>query len=112
VVFIPVFWWLLLRRAEEFVGVVVVVDAVLAGVEEWWGDPFDAAVAADLGGPSAFFDEAVVRAAGQSEVGDVGLSAFSEVLGGVVGLAVVGGGGAAGFGAAAVAVVEDEALGH
>jgi hypothetical protein len=33
VVLTPVLWWLLLRRAEEFVGVVMMVDPVLAGVE-------------------------------------------------------------------------------
>ena len=110
VVFVPVLWWLVFWWAEEFVGVVVVVVPVLAGVQEWWWDPFDAAVAADLGGPGVVVDEAVVWAAGQSEVGDVGLSAFAEVLGGVVGLAVIRGCGAAGSGAAAVAVVEDEPL--
>ncbi|MDT5001094.1 MAG: hypothetical protein QOK12_3199, partial [Mycobacterium sp.] len=99
VVFIPVFWRALFVWGEEFVGVVVVVDPVLAGVQEWGWDPFDAAVAADAGAPPVFFDEAVVGAAGQAEVGDVGLSAFAEVLGGVVGLAVVGGCGAAGPGA-------------
>ncbi|MCV7228355.1 hypothetical protein, partial [Mycolicibacterium komossense] len=29
---------------EEFLGVVVFVDAALAGVEVWWWDPFGAAV--------------------------------------------------------------------
>jgi hypothetical protein len=33
VVLTPVFWRPLFRRTQEFVGVVLVVDAVLAGVE-------------------------------------------------------------------------------
>jgi glycine cleavage system aminomethyltransferase T len=104
VVFASALWWPFFWWAEQFVGVVVVVDAVLSGVQEWRGDPCDPAVAANPGAPAVVGDEAVVGAAGQGEVGDVGLSAFSEDLGGVVGLAVIRRCGAAGSGAAAVAV--------
>jgi hypothetical protein len=38
---------------EEAFGVVVVVDAGLAGVEVGWGDPFDD-VGADVVGPAVF----------------------------------------------------------
>jgi len=55
-------------------------------------------------------DEAVVGAAAEGEVVDVGVSAVGPVPGGVVGLAAVTGHGAAGEGAAAVAFVQDDAL--
>ena len=84
-VFVPVLWWLVVWWAEEFVGVVVVVDPVLAGVQEWWWDPFDAAVAADLGGPGVVVDEAVVWAEASPRSVMLVCPPFAEVLGGVVG---------------------------
>src|ERR1700750_518954 len=64
-------------------GVVVVVEAGLAGVEVWWGDPFGAAVGADAGGPVTFFDEPVVWSAGQYQFVDVGAPAAGPAVFGV-----------------------------
>ncbi len=90
----------------------VVVDAGLAGVEVGWGDPFDVAVGVDGGGPAAVFvDEAVVGSAGQCQLVDVGVAVVGPVAQRVVDLAAVGGYGAAGFGAAAVAGDEHDPLG-
>ena len=58
---------------EVSLGVVVVVDAGLAGVEVRWWDPFGAAVAAFSRRPAAGCDAAVIAAAGQGFVGDIGL---------------------------------------
>ena len=73
----------------------VVVDAGLCvprkrevpPVEVGWRDPFGAAVFAISGAPAVFGDQAVVFAAGQGEVVDVGEPAFGPV-GDVVGLAL------------------------
>jgi hypothetical protein len=51
---------------------VVVVDPPLSSVEVWWWNPFGAAIFAFSGGPTALFDEAVIRAAGQCEFVDIG----------------------------------------
>ena len=83
----------------------------LAGVEGWGWVPFGAAVGAFAGGPAAVGGGAVVGAAGQGEVVDVGVAVVVPVGDGVVGLGVVAGGGAAGAGAAAVAVEQHDALG-
>ncbi|SEQ35155.1 hypothetical protein SAMN04488583_2418 [Mycobacterium sp. 88mf] len=64
----------------------------------------------DAGGP-AESDEAVVGAAAQGEVGGVGVAAVLPVGSGVVDFAAIGGCGASGAGAAAVAVLEQESLG-
>ena len=65
----------------------------------------------DGGGPAAVFvDEAVVGSAGQGQFVDVGVAVVGPVAQGVVDLAAVGGYGAAGFGAAAVAGDEHDPL--
>ena len=51
---------------------VVLVDPRLSSVEVWWWNPFGAAIFAFSGGPTALFDEAVIRAAGQCEFVDIG----------------------------------------
>ena len=81
---------------EIFFLVVVVVDAVLPGVEVRRRDPFGAAVFAFPGGPAAFFNEAVVGPAGQGECGDVGGPVVFGPALDVVGLTPVARGGAAG----------------
>jgi hypothetical protein len=53
-------------------------------------DPFGVGFGVFPGGESAFFDEPVVRSAGQGEVVDVGAVGFGPALD-VVDLAVVGG---------------------
>ena len=94
---------------EVSLGVVVVVDSGLAGVEVWWRDPFGAAVFAFSGAPAVFGDQAVVCAAGQGEVVDVGEPAFGPV-GDVVDLALVARHRAARAAAAAVLGVQHDPL--
>ena len=93
----------------EFVKVVVGVGAAFEG-QVWWGYPFAGAVGELAGVPAAFFDKAVVGSAAESKVVDVGGAAVGPVTGGVVDLAGVAGCGAVGEGAAAVFVVQDDAL--
>ena len=88
---------------EVSLGVVEIVGPGLAGVEVGWWDPFGAAVFAYSSCSAAFFDEAVVRPAGQDFFVDVGLSAVGPAFLAVVGLAAISRDGAAGEGAAAVA---------
>ena len=78
---------------------VVVVDAVLPDVQLGWGDPLDCAVAD--GDVPTVFGESVVPAAGQNELGDVGVPAVLPADG-VVDLAAVPGDPAAGERAPAV----------
>src|SRR5690242_15330106 len=68
---------------------VVVVDACLPGVQMWWWNPFGAAIFALSGGPPLLLDEAVIRAAGQRRVGDVGFTARGGPAVDVVNLAPV-----------------------
>ena len=85
---------------------VVVVEGVPTGVHEWWWVPVAAAGAGvDAVGP-AQFGEPVVRSAAECEVGGVGEPAVVPAGMGVMCLAVTGAFGAAGAGAATVAVVE------
>ena len=84
---------------EVFLGVVVVVDAGLAGVEVGWWEPFGAAVFAFAGYPAALFDQAVIGSAGQGEVVDVGLAVVGGPAVEVVGLGPVARCGAARSGA-------------
>src|SRR5690242_13685410 len=100
----------LLVRVEEVFGAPVVVEAVLAGVEQGWRDPLDAAVITDVGGPAVIVDQAIVRAAGQGQPGDVGLAAFGEVQFAVMALAAVRWVRAPRLGTAAIAGVQRQAL--
>ena len=103
-VLLPTRFW----RSEEAFGVVVGVGAGLAGVEFWGWDPLHA-LGCDGDGP-AVFGEAVVGWAGQDFFVDVGVAVVFDPALGVVDLGAVGGDGAAGFGAAAVSCVEDDAV--
>lgn len=94
---------------QRAVGVVVGVDAGLAGVEWGWWDPFDGAVVADADLP-ALFGEAVVRAAGQHFDVDVGLSMVFDPALDVMDLTAVARHGAAGVGASAVTRVQHDPL--
>ncbi len=60
VALIPVASGVVFVGDEVAVGVVVVVDAGLAGVEVGWWEPFGATVFAYTGAPAGFFDEFVV----------------------------------------------------
>ncbi len=77
------------------------VGSWLAAVELGWGDPFGVAVGVFAGGPAVGLDDAVLGAAAQGEVVDVG-GAADGVADDVVDFAVVAGHGAAGGAAAAV----------
>ena len=88
----------------------VVVITGLASVEVRRRDPFGFAVLFS-GPPAAGFDAAIVVAAGQSLVIDVGLSAVGPIGGTVVDLAVIGRFGTAREGAAAVPGVQHDSLG-
>ncbi|WP_454789649.1 hypothetical protein [Mycolicibacterium lutetiense] len=98
--------------AQVLLGVVVGVDAGLAGVQEWGWDPFALAALVDAGGPFAGADEALIGTAAEGEFVDVGASAFCPVLVGVVDLGPVRGGGAAGAGTATFTAEQHQPLGQ
>jgi len=74
-----------------FFGVVVGVGAGLAVVGVGWGDPFGGAAGVFSGFPADGGEQAVMRAAGEGEVVDVGRSAVGHPFADVVHLAQVAG---------------------
>jgi hypothetical protein len=89
----------------------VVVEGVPAGIHQWWWVPVAAAGGGvDLGGPPEF-GELVVGPAPQRQTRGVSVPAPIPAGLSMVGLAVACGFGAAGSGAAAVTVIEQQALG-
>ena len=90
-------------------GLIAVLGAPPAcGGVGWW-DPLGVTRAGCVGGPAAGFKEAVVGAAGEGELVDVGGAAFG-VVGDVMDFAVVAGHGAARGRAAAVVGVQHDSL--
>ena len=77
------------------------VGSWLPVVVVWGWDPFGVAVGVFAGAPAAGLDDAVLGAAAQGQVVDVGAAA-GGVAGDVVDLAVVAGHGAPGCGAATI----------
>lgn len=94
----------------EPLGVVIVVDPALPGVEVRGWIPLGVVVGVHAGGPAAGAHHPIVRPAGQAHLVDVGVAALAPVGDRVVHLAAVRGYGAAGFRAAAVAQDDGEPL--
>lgn len=85
---------------EVLLGMVILVHPCLSGIEVRGRNPLDSAVCAFPRCPAALFDEAVVRAAGQGELVDIGGTVRGGPAVDVVSLTPIAGRGASWPGAA------------